>query len=132
MKWTDGHWGVGKTTAQIVEVTLPNGDPVLVSVRVPGPGSEAHRGTQDVAIGEVGAVIQAGLLPGFTETIRGVVSSVQHALEQVKPDAIAVEFGIEITARAGRVLSVLAETGGHRARQRHCLLESGQRLGTQP
>ena len=38
--------------------------------------------------------------------------SVRQALDEHKPDMFAVEFGIEITARTGRLLSVLAEAGG--------------------
>ena len=78
----------------------------------PEPGREARQGTHDVGMGEAGAVIQAGLLPGFTETIRGVVVSVHKAIERMMPDELSVEFGIEITARTGKIVSVLSEAGG--------------------
>ena len=51
-------------------------------------------------------------LPGFAETVRGVVTSVWQAIDEHRPDSLTVEFGIEITARTGAVLSVLAEGGG--------------------
>jgi hypothetical protein len=41
-----------------------------------------------------------------------VVTSVRQALGEHQPDSFEVEFGIEITARTGRVVSVLAEAGG--------------------
>lgn len=71
------------------------------------------RGAQDVGFGgPVAAVFEAGRLPGFTETVRGVMTSVREALDAHRPDALTVEFGIEINIRTGKVLSVLAEGGG--------------------
>ena len=52
-------------------------------------------------------------LPEFTQTVRGVVTSVRQALDEHRPDSLTVEFGIEIVARAGAVLSVLAEAGAN-------------------
>jgi len=99
----------------IVGVTLPSGDPVWVSVASSGledsPGDA--RGTQDVGLrGSEAAVIQAGQLSGFTETVRGVMTSVREALDTHGPNALTVEFGLEISVRTGKVLSVLAEGGG--------------------
>jgi hypothetical protein len=51
-------------------------------------------------------------LPGFAETVRGVVASVRQAIDEHRPDSLTVEFSIEITARMGALLSVLAEAGG--------------------
>lgn len=96
-------------------MTSPNGDPVWVSVASPLPGdlSADGRGAQDVALGDsVAVLIQTGQLPGFTETVRGVMTSVRDALDTHRPDVLTVEFGIEINIRTGKVLSVLAEGGG--------------------
>jgi hypothetical protein len=99
-------------TTQIIQVVLPSGDPIWVSVE-PSQVDQAERSAEDVAFsGTASAVIEAGYLPGFTETVRGVVGSVQEALERLRPDALTVEFGIEINFRTGRVFSVLAEAGG--------------------
>ena len=95
---------------------MPSGDQVWVSVGSPGPdrnGDEIARGVQDVALGDAAtALIQAGQLPGFTETVRGVVSSVRQAFDHWAPDTVDVEFGIQISARTGGVMSVLAAAGG--------------------
>lgn len=40
------------------------------------------------------------------------MTSVRDALDTHRPDALTVEFGIEINIRTGKVLSVLAEGGG--------------------
>ena len=69
-------------------------------------------------------MIQAGLLPGFTETIRGVVVSVHKAIERMMPDELSVEFGIEITARTGKIVSVLSRGGRDGPCQRHRVMAS--------
>ena len=92
---------------------LPSGDLVWVRIQANDASSADHgfAGAQDVRLGEPAPPIDARL-PGFTEAVRGVVVSVRQALDEHKPDMFAVEFGIEITARTGRLLSVLAEAGG--------------------
>ena len=57
--------------------------------------------------------MQAGKLPGFTETIRGVVTSVREALDEQRPNEFTVEFGVQITAKAGAALSVVAAVEGN-------------------
>ena len=93
---------------------MPSGDPVWVRVDSPlAQDSPDGSGAHDVTLGDaVSTVIQAGQLPGFTQTVRGVVASVQEAFDKHRPGILTVEFGIEINVRTGRVLSVLAEGGG--------------------
>jgi Trypsin-co-occurring domain 1 len=94
---------------------LPSGDLVWVRIEAPGAGSADHRGAgpEDVRLGDRTVTpAEVGQLPGFAETVRGVVASVRQALHEHRPDSLEVEFGIEITARTGRILSVLAEAGG--------------------
>ena len=99
--------------SEIAQVLLPSGD--LIWVRLQGAelavAGERAAGAVDVGLVErITPVVVR--LPGFTETVRGVVTSVREALDEYRPDSLAVEFGIEITARTGAVLSVLAEAGG--------------------
>ena len=94
---------------------LPSGD--LIWVRVQGAAPAATRegaaGAVDVGLGQrVTPAAEALCLPGFAETVRGVVASVRQAIDEHRPDSLTVEFGIEITARTGALLSVLAEAGG--------------------
>jgi hypothetical protein len=105
----------GGTTSEIVQVMLPSGD--LIWVRVQGAAPAATRegaaGAADVGLGQRGSPATGALcLPGFAETVRGVVASVRQAIDEHRPDSLTVEFGIEITARTGALLSVLAEAGG--------------------
>lgn len=94
---------------------LPSGDTIWVRLREAGPvaASEQTTGAADAGLGErISSAAEALYLPGFAETIRGIVTSVRQAIDEHRPDSLTVEFGIEITARTGAVLSVLAEGGG--------------------
>jgi hypothetical protein len=97
-----------------MQVVLPSGDPVWVSLGRDDPGEDGNgSGAQDAGLRDhVEAVIQAGKLPGFTEAIRGVVTSVREALEEHRPDEFTVDFGIQITAKTGSALSVVAAGEG--------------------
>jgi Trypsin-co-occurring domain 1 len=94
---------------------LPSGELIWVRVQAAGPAATGERaaGPADVGLKErIAPTAEALRLPGFAETVRGVVTSVRQALDENRPDSLAVEFGIEIAARAGGLLSVLAEVGG--------------------
>ena len=96
-------------------MTLPSGDTIWVRLRGAGPAaaSEHAAGAADAGLGErISSAAEALYLPGFSETIRGIVTSVRQAIDEHRPDSLTVEFAIEITARTGAVLSVLAEGGG--------------------
>jgi len=101
--------------SDIAQVMLPSGDLVWVRLDVPGVDSADHEGpsgAQDVGLRDGAGVTFEGELPGFADTVRGVVASVRQALEEHRPDSLEVEFGIEISAQTGRLLSVLAEARG--------------------
>jgi Trypsin-co-occurring domain 1 len=101
--------------SEIAQVVLPSGDLIWVRVQVAEPAAAGERadGPADVGLGErIAPAVEALRLPGFADTVRGVVTSVRQALDEHRPDSLAVEFGIEIAARAGGLLSVLAEVGG--------------------
>ncbi len=101
-----------RTTTQIAHVVLPSGDPVWVRLTAPdrenSPGCSSR--AEDVAL-DIES-LAAAKLPDFVQTVRGVVDSVWQALEHREPDLVSVEFGIEIAAKTGRFISVLAEAGG--------------------
>ncbi|MCC3769041.1 CU044_2847 family protein [Streptomyces sp. UNOC14_S4] len=54
----------------------------------------------------------AGLAGGLSDVVRGVVGSLRPALAAVTPDEVSVEFGIELSAKAGHVISLLADGEG--------------------
>ena len=101
--------------SEIAQVMLPSGDLIWVRVQAAALATTGDRaaGAADVGLGErIAPAVEALRLPGFAETVRGVVTSVRQALDEHRPDSLSVEFGIEIAARAGALLSVLAEVGG--------------------
>jgi hypothetical protein len=104
----------GRQTSELVQVLLPSGDTVWVSVEAAGPTARSGvAGPVDVGLrDQVAWAVAAVKLSGFTETICGVVSSVRAALEEHRPDSFEVEFGIAISAQTGGMLSVLASAGG--------------------
>lgn len=98
-----------------MQIVLPSGDPVWVSVTPDGVRGDATRGSgaQDAGLRDhAHALLEASQLPGFTETVRGVVASVREAVTGCQPDELTVDFGIEITVRTGGAVSVLATAGG--------------------
>jgi len=94
---------------------LPSGDLIWVHVQAEQAAtSDGDSGPVDVGLGRRNAPISETLaLPGFTETVRGVVTSVRQALDEHRPDSLTVEFGIQIVVKTGAVLSVLAEASGN-------------------
>jgi len=101
--------------SEIAQVMLPSGDTIWVRVQATAPDITGERptGAADVGLRDrIAPAVEVLHLPGFTETVHGVVTSVRQALDGHRPDSLSVEFGIEITARAGALLSVLAEVGG--------------------
>ena len=101
--------------SEIVKVMLPSGDPIWVRAQAEHAATgDGASGPVDVGLGQKFAPTAEALrLPEFAQTIRGVVTSVRQALDEHRPDSLSVEFGIEIVAKAGVVLSVLAEVGAN-------------------
>jgi Trypsin-co-occurring domain 1 len=97
------------------QVVLPSGAVVWVQARAgggsaAGDGGPDGDGPQDVGLAE--SVAQLALVPGFVETVQGVVESVRLALARHPPESVTVEFGLEISGKTGAVLSLLGEAGG--------------------
>jgi hypothetical protein len=103
------------TTSEIAQVMLPSGDLIWVRAQAgQAATSDGAPGPVDVGLGRWNAPTAEALpLQEFTQTVRGVVTSVRQALDEHRPDSLTVEFGIEIVARAGVLLSVLAEVGAN-------------------
>ena len=78
--------------SEIAQVLLPSGD--LIWVRLQGAelavAGERAAGAVDVGLVErITPVAEVLRLPGFTETVRGVVTSVREALDEYRPDSLA-------------------------------------------
>ncbi|MCT4354470.1 hypothetical protein M5362_15160 [Streptomyces sp. Je 1-79] len=94
-------------THGIARIRLDDGTPVWARISEP---DELRRGSgfTDTGIGDR-VVSMAG---GLTDVVRGVVGSLRDGLDPQSPVEVAVSFGIELSAQAGKVISVLAEGGG--------------------
>ena len=94
-------------TYGIARIRLDDGTPVWARVR---DAEELGRGGgfQDTGIGDR-VVSMAG---GLTDVVRGVVGSLRAGLDPQAPVEVAVSFGIELSAQAGKVIGVLADGGG--------------------
>jgi hypothetical protein len=49
---------------------------------------------------------------GVRETLEAVASSLAQAWEKVRPSEATVEFGLELTAKQGKLTGLLVEGGG--------------------
>ncbi|MET9953470.1 CU044_2847 family protein [Streptomyces sp. NPDC006339] len=94
-------------THGIARIRLDDGTPVWA--RISG-AEELDRGSgfQDTGIGDR-VVSMAG---GLTDVVRGVVGSLRAGLDPQGSVEVAVSFGIELSAQAGKVIGVLADGGG--------------------
>ncbi|MFE7805976.1 CU044_2847 family protein [Streptomyces sp. NPDC057430] len=94
-------------THGIARVRLDDGTPIWARISEP---DELGRGGgfTDTGIGDR-VISMAG---GLTDVVRGVVGSLRDGLDPQSPVEVAVSFGIELSAQAGKVISVLAEGGG--------------------
>ncbi|WP_431781190.1 CU044_2847 family protein [Streptomyces chumphonensis] len=54
----------------------------------------------------------AELASGLSDTVRGVVRSVRMGMAAAAPDEVTVEFGLELAAQEGRLVSLLANAQG--------------------
>lgn len=94
---------------------LPSGDMIWVHLGETQAAAACDNtpGAADAGLGErLASAGEALRVPGFAETIRGIIASIHEAVDDHRPDSLTVEFGVELTARTGAVVSVLAEGGG--------------------
>ncbi|MFI9205059.1 CU044_2847 family protein [Streptomyces sp. NPDC053048] len=54
----------------------------------------------------------ADMAGGLADVVRGVTGSLRMGLAAARPDEVTVQFGIELAAQAGRVVSLLADGTG--------------------
>lgn len=54
----------------------------------------------------------ADMAGGLADVARGVVGSLRMGLAAARPHEVTVEFGIELSARAGQVISLIADGDG--------------------
>ncbi|MGK5529019.1 CU044_2847 family protein [Streptomyces sp. URMC 129] len=102
----------------ISRISLPDGTPVWARISgveqpepvpVPGvPGPAAPPGGFGYA--DTGFADRAAAqMESLRGLITGVAASVADGLRAARPDEVSVTFGIELTARAGRIVGLLAD-----------------------
>ncbi|MGX1836307.1 CU044_2847 family protein [Streptomyces diastaticus] len=97
--------------SRVAYVELPDGTPVWARISQ-ADELELPDGTPlytDAGFaGRAGERVQAQVA-GLGGLITGVARSVAEGLRAVRPDEVSVEFGIELTGKAGKVVGLLAD-----------------------
>ncbi|WP_394812982.1 CU044_2847 family protein [Streptomyces boetiae] len=106
-------------SSSITRVSLPDGTPVWARITgaeqlvPPQPPAGPAAGYTDTgfasrAARQAAAGATAGM-ESLRDLITGVAASVAEGLRAARPDEVSVTFGIELTARAGKVVGMLAD-----------------------
>ncbi|MFE7777819.1 CU044_2847 family protein [Streptomyces sp. NPDC057445] len=102
---------MGDSEARITRIVLPDGTPVWARIS----GAEALErplpsGSGGLSYSDTGFAEQ---VQARVESLQGIVTGVARSLAEplrsVRPDEVSVEFGIELTAKAGKVVGLLAD-----------------------
>ncbi|MFG3135448.1 CU044_2847 family protein [Streptomyces sp. NPDC048211] len=102
---------MGDSGARITRIEMPDGTPVWARIsgaeELDRPESGGLTFT-DTGFGNISDQVQARV-----ESLHSVVTSVARSLavplRAVRPDEVSVEFGIELTAKSGKVVGLLAD-----------------------
>ncbi|MFD8687327.1 CU044_2847 family protein [Streptomyces sp. NPDC059651] len=102
---------MGDSGARITRIEMPDGTPVWARIsgaeELDRPESGGLTFT-DTGFGNIADQVQARV-----ESLHSVVTSVARSLavplRAVRPDEVSVEFGIELTAKSGKVVGLLAD-----------------------
>ncbi|PRX15917.1 CU044_2847 family protein [Actinoplanes italicus] len=86
--------------ASAVKVEMPNGQVIWARVET---------GASDVAMTDAVKRLDVDELKS---SIHAVSAAVRTAAEDLTPDTVTVEFGLELALKAGKLVSVLAEASG--------------------
>ncbi|MFI5745270.1 CU044_2847 family protein [Streptomyces sp. NPDC051644] len=101
---------MGDSGARITRIEMPDGTPVWARISGAEELAKPARGPAftDIGYGDFAEQVQARV-----ESLQAVVTSVARSLAEplraVRPDEVSVEFGIELTAKAGKVVGLLAD-----------------------
>ncbi|MEE4424102.1 CU044_2847 family protein [Streptomyces bugieae] len=95
-------------------IELPDGTEVWARVsRLDAPGldgTDALHGDEDGDFEDVGAWDALGArVEGLREVIGGVAASVRQATARVAPHETSVTFGVELSAKPGKAIALLAD-----------------------
>ncbi|MGW2210339.1 CU044_2847 family protein [Streptomyces sp. NPDC001781] len=93
-------------STRVARIELPDGTPVWA--RISGAGELAY--ARELSYTDTGfhERVEASV-ESLHSLITGVARSLSGPLSAVRPDEVSVEFGIELTAKAGKVVGLLAD-----------------------
>ncbi|MDX2682020.1 CU044_2847 family protein [Streptomyces soliscabiei] len=92
---------------RVARIALPDGTPVWA--RISGAGElSAPSGRLSYSDTGFAERVEASV-ESLHALVTGVARSLAEPLRAVRPDEVSVEFGIELTAKAGKVVGLLAD-----------------------
>ncbi|MGS2590369.1 CU044_2847 family protein [Streptomyces hebeiensis] len=98
---------MGEDEVRVTRIEMPDGTPVWA--RISG-AEELRRPSGGLVYSDTGFGDQ---VQARVESLYGVVTSVARSLagplRAVRPDEVSVEFGVELTAKSGKVVGLLAD-----------------------
>ncbi|WP_062642214.1 CU044_2847 family protein [Streptomyces maremycinicus] len=97
----------GEDVTRVARIALPDGTPVWA--RISGAGElTAPPGRLSYSDTGFAERVEASV-ESLHALVTGVARSLAEPLRAVRPDEVSVEFGIELTAKAGKVVGLLAD-----------------------
>ncbi|MCL6672802.1 MULTISPECIES: CU044_2847 family protein [Streptomyces] len=98
---------MSEDVTRVARIALPDGTPVWA--RISGT-EELTAPPGQLSFSDVGFAerVEASV-DSLHSLITGVARSLAEPLRAVRPDEVSVEFGIELTAKAGKVVGLLAD-----------------------
>jgi hypothetical protein len=97
----------GEDVTRVARIALPDGTPVWA--RISGAGElSAPAGRLSYSDTGFAERVEASV-ESLHALVTGVARSLAEPLRAVRPDEVSVEFGIELTAKAGKVVGLLAD-----------------------
>ncbi|AVV40524.1 hypothetical protein C6376_02905 [Streptomyces sp. P3] len=97
----------GEDVTRVARVALPDGTPVWARISDAGELS-APSGRLSYSDTGFAERVEASV-ESLHALVTGVARSLAEPLRAVRPDEVSVEFGIELTAKAGKVVGLLAD-----------------------
>ncbi|MEU2249091.1 CU044_2847 family protein [Streptomyces sp. NPDC019224] len=98
--------------SRITRIELPDGTPVWARIsgaeELTGPAPGGGPTYTDTGFGDLADQVQARV-ESLHSVVTGVARSLAVPLRAVRPDEVSVEFGIELTAKSGKIVGLLAD-----------------------
>ncbi|MFJ9178307.1 CU044_2847 family protein [Streptomyces sp. NPDC102360] len=99
---------MGQEATRVARIALPDGTPVWA--RISGEVDELGAAEGELSYSDTGFTdrVEASV-ESLNALVTGVARSLARPLRAVRPDEVSVEFGVELMAKAGKVVGLLAD-----------------------